>query len=64
MATALKGVGVLSILLCLGPPCLSVAIGDLGIGADIERCSIREGGDTIRIPPPDNLAMILLSAAW
>ncbi|MEJ2409244.1 MAG: hypothetical protein P8Y58_12170 [Novosphingobium sp.] len=51
MATALKNVGVLSILLCFDLLCLSVAVGDLGITADTKECSMCESIDAVRIPP-------------
>ena len=51
MATALKDAGVLSILLFLDLLCLSVAVGDPGIGADTERCLMCEENGAIRIPP-------------
>lgn len=59
MATALKDAGVLSILLCFDLLCLSIAISDLGIGADTERCLIYEGSGAIRIAPPSEQTAML-----
>ncbi len=59
MATALKDVGVLSSLLCVDLLCLSVAVGDLGIGANTERCLMCEDNGAISIPPPDEQTAML-----
>ncbi|MBT2245867.1 hypothetical protein JQK15_20350 [Sphingobium sp. BHU LFT2] len=59
MAMAFKDVGVLSILLCLDLLCLSVAVGNLSIGAGTQRGLMCQDNGAIRILPPNEQTAML-----